>query len=180
MAVLRQQTYIPMAHRTAYLAAQHDRMGHAGQTRCPHGLQQHAYWPSMRRDVRRYIRRCPTCAMVHLDRVKAGRAYSLHNGDHPGDIWTFDITEIKIDGSSMSYLLVFIDRFSRWADAVPFDRDPSSAEVIEAFVSHIVKVHGFPRAMQCDRGTNLMQGEAPDWSTQGPQGRGRSRGRACS
>ena len=158
---LRYQTCLPHSFRDAYIEAYHDRMGHIGQTRCIALLRESVWWPSMRRDVRRYLRRCPTCCMTKLDRIKAGRARTLYNGAHPGDVWTFDILSIQSKASKYTKLLVFIDRFSRWAEAVALEKDPTSAEVIDHFVRLIVSRHSYPRAMLCDRGSNLMRGEAP-------------------
>ena len=86
---------------------------------------------------------------------------TLHNGSHPADAWTFDILTIHSKGSEYTKLLVFIDRFSRYVVATAFKNDPTSAEVIDAFVEQVVQHHAYPRAMFCDRGSNLMRGEAP-------------------
>ena len=164
-----EQAVIPLELRNAVMHAYHDRAGHAGHKACERRLLQHVWWPNMRTQTKQYIRRCSTCGFTKLTRVQAGEARTVGNGDHPGDVWTFDITYIEkrhnIPEASELYhpriLLCFICRASRFAEAFELEEDPTSDEVIDIFVREIVRRYSFPRAMTCDRGTNLMQGEAP-------------------
>ena len=182
----RRQVVVPATLRGAFMRAYHDRMGHLGVKRVLAILRERAWWIGVRRDVRAYIRRCPTCALTKLTRIQAGQARSIGNGDHPGDVWTYDILDIdsalrkkfttKVASSGEQHeleslddlyhphkLLVFIDRFSRWAEAFPLEKDPTADEVLDIFVNEIVKRHGYPRAMTCDRGANLMQGSVREY-----------------
>ena len=183
----RRQIVVPAQLRGAFMRAYHDRAGHPGVKRVLGLLRERAWWIGMRRDVRAYIRRCPSCAFIKINRIQAGQARSLGNGDHPGDVWTYDILDIdsilrkkyknKVEASDEPHeasedvyhphkLLIFVDRFSRWAEAFPLEKDPTSDEVLEIFVNEIVRRHGFPRAMTCDRGTNLMQGSVREYYDQ--------------
>ena len=182
----RRLIVVPTTLRGAFLRAYHDRTGHLGVKRVLSILRERAWWIGARRDVRAYIMRCPTCAFTKLTRIQAGQARSLGNGDHPGDVWTYDILDIdsilrkhykaKLEASGEPYdpavvdelyhphkLLIFIDRFSRWAEAFPLDKDPTSDEVLDIFVNEIVRRHGYPRAMTSDRGSNLMQGSVAEY-----------------
>ena len=168
-----EQVVVPLELRNAVMHAYHDRAGHAGHKACERRLLQYVWWPNMRTQTKQYIRRCSTCGFTKLTRVQAGQARTVGNGDHPGDVWTFDITYIEkrpttpeaIAAFAELYhpriLLCFICRASRFAEAFELEEDPTSDEVIDIFVREIVRRYGFPRAMTCDRGTNLMQGEAP-------------------
>ena len=185
-ATVRRQVVVPASLRGAFMRAYHDRMGHVGVKRVMALLRERAWWIGQRRDVRAYIRRCPTCAMTKLTRIQAGQARSLGNGEHPGDVWTYDILDIdsalrkkrkaelvasgkllEAEALDSVYhphkLLVFVDRFSRWVEAFPLEKDPTADEVTDIFVDEIVKRYGYPRAMTCDRGTNLMQGSVREY-----------------
>ena len=182
----RRLIVVPTTLRGAFLRAYHDRTGHLGVKRVLSILRERAWWVGARRDVRAYIMRCPTCAFTKLTRIQAGQARSLGNGDHPGDVWTYDILDIdsflrkshkaKLEASGEPYdpavvdelyhphkLLIFVDRFSRWAEAFPLEKDPTSDKVLDIFVNEIVRRHGYPRAMTSDRGSNLMQGSVAEY-----------------
>ena len=182
----RRQVVVPATLRGAFLRAFHDRSGHPGVKRVMAILRERAWWVGLRRDVRNYIRRCPTCALTKLTRIQAGQARSLGDGHHPGDVWTTDILDIdshlrkkykeECKASGKEYdpdvidniyhphkLLIFIDRFSRWVEAFLLDKDPTADEVLDIFVNEIVRRHGFPRAVTSDRGSNLIQGSVAEY-----------------
>ena len=190
LSSIRRQVVVPGALRAAFMRAFHDRSGHPGVKRVMAMLRARAWWVGLRRDVRAYIRRCPTCALTKLTRIQAGQARSLGDGQHPGDVWTVDILDIdsylrrrykdELKASGDAYdadridelvneiyhphkLLIFIDRFSRWVEAFLLEKDPTSDEVLEIFVNEIVKRHGYPRAVTSDRGSNLMQGSVAEY-----------------
>ena len=48
-------------------------------------------------------------------------------------------------------------------EAFPLEKDPTADEVTDIFVNEIVKRHAYPRAMTCDRGSNLMQGSVEEY-----------------
>ena len=187
---IRRQVVVPGSLRGAFMRAFHDRSGHLGIKRTTAMLRGRAWWVGLRRDVRAYIRRCPTCALTKLTRIQAGQARSLGDGQHPGDVWTVDILDIdshlrrrykeELKTSSDAYdedkvdklvndiyhphkLLIFIDRYSRWVEAFLLEKDPTSDEVLDIFVNEVVKRHGYPRAVTSDRGSNLMQGSVADY-----------------
>ena len=41
-------------------------------------------------------------------------------------------------------LLVFVDALTRWVEAVPFNSDPTTEQVLDAFMTHVVTRHGCP------------------------------------
>ena len=47
-------------------------------------------------------------------------------------------------------LLVFADSLTRWVEAVPFHSDPTSEQVLDAFMTHVVARHGCPRTLRME------------------------------
>jgi len=154
---------IPVKMRKCYLVAFHDRLAHAGVRRVTEMLLQRVWWPKIRVAVRNYVRSCPTCNFVQRTRVQAGQARTLGNGDHPGDVWVADILTLPESPGGFCKIIVFADRASRVMVAEAFKEDPTSSQVIVFFVKRIVAIHGFPRAVISDRGSNLISAQVKDY-----------------
>jgi hypothetical protein len=58
-------------------------------------------------------------------------------------------------GKGASKLLVFVDSLSRWVEAIPLHRDPTSSQILDLFMEHVVSRHGVPRCITTDQGSNL-------------------------
>ena len=56
----------------------------------------------------------------------------------------------------MPKLLVWMDPLSRWVEAVPLKKDPTSAELLDMFMTFVVSRHGFPQSVRSDRGSYLV------------------------
>ena len=55
-----------------------------------------------------------------------------------------------------SKLMIFCDALTRWVEAIPLPSEPTSEEIVAAFVENIVSRFGVPRCLVCDRGFNLI------------------------
>ena len=55
------KTSPPLAYRWDTITMYHDLLGHAGADHTHSILQQHVYWPDVRRDVRAYVLACMVC-----------------------------------------------------------------------------------------------------------------------
>ncbi|XP_071481533.1 uncharacterized protein [Diadema antillarum] len=62
-----------------------------------------------------------------------------------------DIVGPLPSSSGYQYLLTCVDRYSRWADAIPI-RDITAETVAKAFIHHSVARHGVPSTVTTDRG----------------------------
>ena len=58
-------------------------------------------------------------------------------------------------GKGFSKLIVFVDSLSRWVEAVALHKAPTSEQVLDIFMEHIVSRHGVPRWVTTDAGSNL-------------------------
>ena len=83
-------------------------------------------------------------------------------GRYPFDLLYADILDMANthdytkEGKGYRKLVVFADSLSRWVEAIPVHKDPTSAEIMNIFNEHIVARYGVPRTIVSDRGSNLV------------------------
>ena len=112
-------------------------------------------WPGMRRDVAQWTKECQPCARakVHrhnvapLDVVSPPPAGRFRNA-------YVDITGPLGYSSGYNYLLVVIDKFSRFTHAIPLVTI-TSEECVDAFIRHWIATIGCPTHIFCDRGAQF-------------------------
>ena len=54
-----------------------------------------------------------------------------------------------------SKLIVFADSLSRWVEAIPLHKDPTSEQILDLFMEHVVCRYGVPRRVRSDHGSNF-------------------------
>jgi len=54
-------------------------------------------------------------------------------------------------GKGYAVIMVVVDRLTKFAHFVPLKHDFDSKSVVDAFVQHIVKFHGFPKSIVSDK-----------------------------
>ena len=48
-------------------------------------------------------------------------------------------------------IMVVVDLLSKFAHFIPLKNDYTNKKVAEAFINHVVKLHGFPKSIVSDR-----------------------------
>jgi hypothetical protein len=154
--------YVPESLRLPLLSAFHDHLGHQGAQRTLTLLRTRYYWPGMQRDVDSYVKECHECTMAKPPprRDRASRAPTI--GSYPFDLLYCDVVDMaptwdydSKTKSGFSKLIVFVDSLSHWVEAIPMHGDPSSEDVLDAFMTHVVARHGVPRGIASDLGSNI-------------------------
>ena len=156
------QLAIPSSLRESWLEAFHDRLGHAGIERTYQALRLRAYWPGMREAVQEHIAACHECALAKKDTTSSGTTILPITPSRPFDVIQADVLTLPVSNpigpyhQTYSKLLIFCDSLTRWVEAVPLPSEPNAEEVVDAFVQNVVCRHGVPKALVCDRGSNLI------------------------
>lgn len=156
------QLAVPVALRGPFMEAFHERAGHPGIERTYQALRQRAYWPGMREAVVQHVAECHECALAKKPCQSFGTTILPGVPSRPFDTIYADVLtlpESKPVGPHelvFSKLLIFCDALTRWVEAIPLPSEPTSEEIVAAFVENIVSRFGVPRCLVCDRGSNLI------------------------
>ena len=147
---------MPQLYQHEILFRAHDAMGHQGISKIVARIQERHTWPGIRRSVGRYVGQCLTCQQVrdkpgdvrfHLKNIQSGYFNELVQYDH---------LKICPSDNNNTGILVIIDHFSKFAEAVPcshhdYDAVTTSRLLLQKWFAR----HGTPTRMQSDNAPNL-------------------------
>jgi hypothetical protein len=112
-------------------------------------------WPHFRRDVRDFIRRCPTCQkMSPLQGVIRANPYTLVSYIPFFRIAMDTIGPLPPSSEGHKYIIVIIDTFTRYVELFPAV-DVSAQSAASALVSHILRF-GVPSELVTDNGSQFV------------------------
>ena len=156
------QLAVPVTLRVPFMEAFHERAGHPGVERTYQALRQRAYWPGMRESVVQHVAECHECALAKKPCHSFGTTILPGVPSRPFDTIYADVLTLPesdpVGPYALTYskLLIFCDALTRWVEAIPLPSEPTSEEIVEAFIENIVSRFGVPRCLVCDRGSNLI------------------------
>lgn len=126
---------------------------HPGSTRTCNQLLQRFWWPSLRRDVREFIRACPTCNQnKSSNQPPAGLLQPLPVPSRPWSHISLDFITGLPPSDGMTVILTIVDRFSKMAHFVPLPKLPSAKETAQVTLDNVFRIHGLPMDVVSDRG----------------------------
>ena len=147
---------MPQLYQHEILFRAHDAMGHQGISKVVARIQERHTWPGIRRSVGRYVGQCLTCQQV---RDKPGDVrFQLKNiqSGYFNELVQYDHLNICPSDNNHTGILVIIDHFSKFAEAVPcshhdYDAVTTSPLLRQKWFAR----HGTPTRMQSDNAPNL-------------------------
>ena len=147
---------MPQLYQHEILFRAHDAMGHQGISKVVARIQERHTWPGIRRSVGRYVGQCLTCQQV---RDKPGDVrFQLKNiqSGYFNELVQYDHLKICPSDDNNTGILVIIDHFSKFAEAVPcshhdYDAVTTSRLLLQKWFAR----HGTPTRMQSDNAPNL-------------------------
>ena len=159
----RGSAYVPNdpAVRQEIMKMNHDDPygGHFGVARTMELIRRKYYWPSVGRDIKKYVSTCDVCQRMKAPRHKPyGKLQPLPVPTHPWMSMFMDmIVELppSADADSKAYnaILVTIDRFTKMAKYFPIRETINAHELADLFHRQIVCSFGTPSSIISDRGS---------------------------
>ena len=128
---------------------------HQGVSRTIGFISRKYWWETLREDVSAFIKECEACA-----KRKTGRKTVAPLGEAQVAYEFLDVVSLDIVGplpvteKGNRYLLIFIDHFTRFCEAIPIARQDTET-VAREFVLRIITQFGVPKKLLTDRGANF-------------------------
>jgi hypothetical protein len=130
---------------------------HPGSTNMYKDLKTRYWWNGMKRDVTEYVALCDTCQRVKAEHQRPA-----------GLLQPLKILEWKWEEIGMDFIVglprtqarydsiwVIVDHFTKVAHFIPVKTMYSGAKLAEHYMSRIVCLHGVPRKIVSDRGSQF-------------------------
>jgi len=132
-------------------------MGHFGREKTLLMLADHFYWPKMRRDVDRFVKRCVTCNTSKSKLKPHGLYTPLPTPNTPwADISMDFVLGLPRTKRGHDSIFVVVDRFSKMAHFIACHKSDDASHVANLFFRDIVRIHGVPRTIVSDRDVKFM------------------------
>ncbi|WVZ76590.1 hypothetical protein U9M48_024555 [Paspalum notatum var. saurae] len=136
------------AHDTAYSI-------HPGSTKMYHDLKERFWWYRMKRAVAEYVAVCDTCQRVKAEHQRpAGLLQSLKIPEWKWEEISMDFI-VGLPRTQKGYIWVVVDRLTKVAYFIPVNTTYSGARLLELYISRIVCLHGVPKRIISDRGSQF-------------------------
>jgi len=150
--------YVPPLSRSVALSICNDSpsAGHFGIRKTTNLLNRDFWWPSLRSDVKKYVRSCEVCCRSKDSRHKPyGFLQPLDIPSRPWSSVAMDfITDLPVS-NGYTCIFVVVDRFSKMCHFSPFSNVPSAIDTASSFMNTIFRLHGLPDEILSDRGSQF-------------------------
>jgi hypothetical protein len=138
------------AHESAYSI-------HPGSTKMYHDLRENFWWSSMKKEIAEFVSLCDTCRRVKAEHQKpAGLLQPLKVPEWKWEEIGMDfITGLPRTSSGYDSIWVIVDRLTKSAHFIPVKTTYTGAALADLYMSRIVCLHGVPKKIVSDRGTQF-------------------------
>lgn len=153
---------IPKSERSRILQKCHDdpSAGHCGILKTFYRVGQKFYWPKLKSDIARYVRKCSICGRCKPEQRKPAGLMQPHQvASKPFEIITCDlIGPLPRSTRGFKFILVIVDSFSKLTLAIPL-RNSTAPMVCKAIEDQWLLMFGQPRRFICDNGVQFRSKE---------------------
>jgi hypothetical protein len=144
------QLILREAHDSAYSI-------HPGSTKMYHDLKEKYWWYDLKRDVATHVAMCDVCQRLKAEHQRlAGLLQPLKVPEWKWEEIGMDfIVGLPHTRGGYDSIWVMVDRLTKVAHFIPVKTTYSGAQLAELYMSRIVCLHGVPKKIISDRGTQF-------------------------
>jgi transposase InsO family protein len=155
--IYRDCIYVPdhVPLRLRLLQNHHDppAVGHPGRAKTLELLARRYYWPSMRKDVDRFVRNCHVCRRTKSTRhAPYGVLRPLSVPERPWQHISVDFVTGLPRSKGFDAICVVVDRLTKQRHLIPCTTTITAEGLVDLFCDRIFRYHGLPETIVSDRG----------------------------
>jgi len=130
----------------------HTIVGHFGPLKTSEYIRHWYWWPRLQYEVEKYGESCERCVRSKGEyRSPRGKLHSLPTPLRPWESIGMDFIGPFPESEGFDYLWVIICRLSSMIHLIPVNTTTTACELSPIFVREIVRLHGLPGSIMCDR-----------------------------
>ncbi|XP_036000753.1 uncharacterized protein LOC118565164 [Fundulus heteroclitus] len=146
----------PVALLTMLISEAH-RLDHCGRGKVMEKLKRQGYWsPYMQAMVDEILSQCEICAQNNVRKGIKSPIGHILVPEGPFKHLVIDYVDMRKQVQGKRYMLVVIDRFSRWVEAVP-SKTLGADTVIKFLTREVISRFGIPSEISSDNGSAFIQ-----------------------
>ncbi|BHF68484.1 hypothetical protein SprV_0301151900 [Sparganum proliferum] len=130
-------------------------LGHVGQAKTENAARQRFWWPQLRETVATFCNSCPVCASFKSPQQRfRAPLQPMVTGFPFQRVGVHIIGPLAYSTSGHEYILVMVDYFTKWAEAIPLRRQ-DALSVTTVFFNDWICRFGAPLSLHSDCGANF-------------------------
>ena len=145
---------LPQLYQTELLIRFHDQMGHQGIDKVYQRILKRFEWPGMKNACEKWVTACLSCQQVKDPSKLRFSLQSIESSEF-NEVVQIDHQKICMTDSGYNQVLVMIDHFTKYAEAVPCIT-ASAEDTCDHPINRWIARHGFPMTFQSDNGTAFV------------------------
>jgi hypothetical protein len=153
----RYRLVVPQALKDTVLRQCHDikSSGHQGRDKTRLILKRSFMWYGMTVDAEIYVKQCAICSVNKKACRRPMAPMEMHHAGFPMERVHLDVLgPFTTSLSGNKYILVMIDQFSKWIEAVAIP-ETNAEYIAHQFLLHFVVTFGCPLTIHTDQGSNF-------------------------
>lgn len=129
--------------------------GHLGRRKTYERIARYFYWKNMYREVSRFVRACTVCQQCKVEQLVPGGLMGKRRVSGPWEVVASDIMgPFPRSTRGYSYILIFMDTFTRWIEVVPI-RKADGNTIKKELNERVFLRFGVPDIFLSDNGTEF-------------------------